>query len=212
MSRSAGVSRSALSAEASRGEAACDLRVVPRTLQHHDGPVAKVARPEPPELPGAPTEWLKFNLGPVAARSGDAPRSASARVPTCAPRRDAAERAAADSSQIARARALARETRWYDTFPQGFEAKRLNLRQIHARLLQSLRDRNSRLEQEQRQEIARVTAATILTNTPPASERANSGPDLSDSMIRIGTELGASITAQEQKLLLDLANAVRDLP
>ncbi|CAI4761478.1 CNT_collapsed_G0057090.mRNA.1.CDS.1 [Saccharomyces cerevisiae] len=108
----------------------------------------------------------------------------------------------------------AQATELYDQFPPGFENKLMQLRQAHSKLLQVLRDRNAKIEEEQRREVAVATAAAMMTRTPSPTgksvgDEATGNNMHSSSAIR--NPNGPTVDPEEGKYIQELVNTIREL-
>ncbi|CAI1761918.1 hypothetical protein SEUBUCD646_0P02080 [Saccharomyces eubayanus] len=108
----------------------------------------------------------------------------------------------------------AQATELYDQFPQGFENKLMRLRQAHSKLLQVLRDRNAKLEEEQRREVAVATAAAMMTRTPSPTGK-SVGDEATSNNIHSSSATrnpnGPNVDPEEGKYVQELVDTIRVL-
>ncbi|CAI4053070.1 hypothetical protein N7582_005632 [Saccharomyces uvarum] len=108
----------------------------------------------------------------------------------------------------------AQATELYDQFPQGFENKLMRLRQAHSKLLQVLRDRNAKLEEDQRREVAVATAAAMMTRTPSPTGK-SVGDEATSNNIHSSSATrnpnGPNVDHEEGKYIQELVDTIRVL-
>ncbi|EJS41362.1 YPL077C [Saccharomyces arboricola H-6] len=108
----------------------------------------------------------------------------------------------------------AQATELYDQFPQGFEDKLMQLRQAHSKLLQVLRDRNAKIEEEQRREVAVATAAAMMTRTPSPTAKSVGDEATSNNMHSSSATRnpnGPTVDPEEGKYIQELVDTIKEL-
>ncbi|CCF58243.1 hypothetical protein KAFR_0E00890 [Kazachstania africana CBS 2517] len=106
----------------------------------------------------------------------------------------------------------ANETSIYDGFPEGFEDKLFHLRQTHSKLIQILRDRNVRLEEEKRRLITANTITHVIS-THTASSTMDESVNTSTAIKALSkpNRVEMNTITDEYKYAMELAKTLKDL-
>ncbi|OXB42902.1 hypothetical protein B1J92_H05423g [Nakaseomyces glabratus] len=128
------------------------------------------------------------------------------------PNVDSQERLWQEVGELEQIKSFARQVNMFESmFPHGFESNLNELRKLQNGLVHELRNYNAELEEQERKEIAKQAAASILTFTPPASIHSTDTALLnhSSSDIRLGGFSGANLKAE--KYLRQLFEKITDM-